>query len=170
MGEEWTVHLRAMSNSRGKKARNYPRKSIGYFRRKERDRTSRRWHFIDSPSGRLVSLVNSYYNWRDCSNARRSRSATNRHCGSLDSLKSHCHLYKSCETMDARGLTYKLKFYRSTRELQKKSEEPVGSRTLPGNARTFGLKGSTLQSIEKVARLDRRSEMVCRSSFKDYSD
>lgn len=30
----------------------------------------RRWHFIDSPRSRLVSLVNSYYNWRDCSNAR----------------------------------------------------------------------------------------------------
>lgn len=71
--------------------------------------------------------------------------------------------------MDARGLTYDWSFT-DPRELQKKPEEPVGSRTLPGNARTFGLKGSMLQSVEKVARLDRRSEMVCRSSFKDYSD
>lgn len=62
--------------------------------------------------GRLVSLVNSYYNWRDCSNARKSRSATIRRCDSLGSLKSRRHLYKSC---DGRLRAYVwLKFYRST--------------------------------------------------------
>lgn len=159
MGEEWTVHLRGVSNSRGKKARNYRRKSIGCFRREERDRTSRRWHFIDSPRGRLVSLVNSYYNWRDCSDARKSRSAMIRR--SFGSLKSRCHLYKSCKPMDARGLTYGWSFTDPCEGCKKIAwKEPVGSRTLPCNARTFGLKGSICYNLlrreEKVVRVDRR--------------
>jgi len=67
------VHLRG--NSRGKKARNYSRKSIGCFRKK-RKRSGVRWHFIDSPSGhRFVLLINPSRNWRILrQNGQRSRS------------------------------------------------------------------------------------------------
>jgi len=108
--------------------------------------------FIDSPRGRSVSLVNSYYNWRDRSNARKSR--TIRRCGSCDSLKSRRHLYKSREKRwTPAGFTDEV----LPRELRKKLDG-TGRKveTLPCNARTFGFKRLVVtRSVEKVVRADR---------------